>query len=111
MNNPHLPFKRFTGYIVAVYVDGAIADTTSQAVRARAITITYDAAFVTDHISVTLPGITPYNRSFENAGIISAKQGDMCDVTIDDTTSQARVYVHTEKDDLHGCDKQPIESL
>lgn len=104
-----LPFFRVDGNIIAVYVKGSRVATPP--VRARAADITYDAEFIRKDQFVTKLGFTPYNRRFHNSSIISANEGDYCDVQVNWKTNEANVYVHTERDDLRDCDGNPVEDL
>jgi len=104
-----LPFQRVDGFIKAVYVDGAKQSTLP--VRARAETITYDAEFIRGDVYAREEGFTPYNRRYRNTSIISANEGDYCDIQINRATREVNVYVHTERDDLRDCNGNPVEDL
>lgn len=106
--NTILSQVRFDGFITGIYLNGT---PTQNAVRGRADAITYDAEGSAEGGGAVVSGVTPYNRSFSKASIISAQIGDYCDIIVDRANSTSRLYVSTEKDDLVDCDKNPIEDI
>lgn len=104
-----LTFSRLDGEITAVLLDGV--EQTETPFRSIANRVTYSAIGQRDTAYSELESVVPYNRPYQNASIITAQPGDFCDIIVNRVDGVARLYIHTERDDLYDCERLPIEDF
>ena len=102
-------FLNLDGTITTIRLNGgAVTDTITRDVAEN---ITYDASFLNNGTLSTVSDMTPCNRRFSKARMITAKVGDMCTIRMNRRNGESCLYVLTERDDLYDCNLNPIEVL